>query len=161
MAHEPPTDAEVAGWLKTLGIESLCQWDVLAFLHRHPTSLVGAEYIARLLGYPAEPVLAALDLLEQLGLVERSRVSQNVRLYQLTVPSEPPRPEALERLQALAGHRPGRVMLAKHLRRGERPPQEGLEAIRRFPPEAQEIVRAVSPGHGPPGEGRRTWLRAI
>ena len=39
MAHEPPTDAEVAGWLKTLGIESLCQWDVLVFFHGHQIGL--------------------------------------------------------------------------------------------------------------------------
>lgn len=67
-------------WLHALGVQSLCEWDVVAFLYRHPTSLVGADYIARLLGYPDEPVVAALDALESLGLVERSRVSQNVRL---------------------------------------------------------------------------------
>jgi hypothetical protein len=45
------SDAEIDGWLNTLGIASLCQWDVLVFLYRHQTSLVGADFIARLLGY--------------------------------------------------------------------------------------------------------------
>jgi DNA-binding MarR family transcriptional regulator len=161
MAHEPPTDTEVEGWLKTLGVESLCQWDVLAFLYRHPTSLVGAEHIARLVGYPAEPVVAALDVLESQGLVERSRVSQNVRMHQFTVPAGPLRREALERLQAVAENRGGRPLLSEHLRRSERPPKVGLEAIRRFPEEPHEIVRTAKQQSRQPGEGRKTWLRAI
>jgi hypothetical protein len=34
-----PTDAEVESWLQTLGVESLCQWDVLIFLFRHQSTL--------------------------------------------------------------------------------------------------------------------------
>ena len=51
MHEENPLDAEVEGWLKALGVDSLCQWDVLVFLCRHLASLVSAEHIARLLGY--------------------------------------------------------------------------------------------------------------
>ena len=39
MHQENPPDAEVEGWLKTLGIESLCQWDVLVFFHGHQIGL--------------------------------------------------------------------------------------------------------------------------
>ena len=68
--QENPPDAEVEGWLKTLGIESLCQWDVLVFFHRHPMSLLGPAHLASLLGYENGPVVAALDVLESLRLVK-------------------------------------------------------------------------------------------
>src|SRR5262249_51702509 len=107
MAEDNTPDADVEGWLTTLGVQSLCQWDVLVFLPGHPPRLLGAESIAQLLGYSGEPVVAALDGLESMGLVERSRVSQNVRLYEFTRPPDPQRGEALDRLLALAGGREG------------------------------------------------------
>jgi hypothetical protein len=136
MPHEHISDAEIDGWLNTLGIASLCQWDVLVFLYRHQASLVGADVIARLLGYASDPVVAALDVLEGLRLVERSRVSQIVRLYQFTVPSDPPRGDAWARLLALASHRSGRVRLAKHMRGGDHTNQERRQAAQRFRAEA-------------------------
>jgi hypothetical protein len=137
MDRENPPDHQVEGWLKTLGIESLCQWDVLVFLYRHPISLFGTEYLACLLGYASGPVVAALDVLEALRLVERSRVSQGVQLYRLTVPADPQRGDASERLFALANSRAGRVVLSKKLRAGDRTPQEGLQAAQRLPEEAK------------------------
>jgi hypothetical protein len=116
MDRENPPDSQVEGWLKTLGIETLCQWDVLVFLYRHPISLLGAEYLACLLGYASGPVVAALDALEALRLVERSRVSQGVRLYRITVPADPERGDAAEGLFALANSRAGRVFLSRKLR---------------------------------------------
>jgi hypothetical protein len=125
MTHEPPADAEVEGWLKAVGVGSLCQWDLLVFLYRHQTTLAGADHLARLLGYATEPA-AALDGLESLGLVGRSRVSQGACLCQLTAPPEPPRAGALERLLALVGHRVGRLRLSERLRR-DQPPRTGLK----------------------------------
>src|SRR5215510_2886672 len=113
---EQISGGEIDSWLNTLGITSLCQWDVLLFLYRHQTSLVGADFIARLLGYASAPVVDALDVLEFLELVERSRVSQIVRLYQFTMPSDPQRGDAWARLMALASDRGGRVLLSKRLR---------------------------------------------
>jgi DNA-binding MarR family transcriptional regulator len=120
MAQDNQPDLQVEGWLKTLGIESLCQWDVLVFLYRHQSSLVSAEHIARFLGYATAEVVAALDSLESSGLVERSRVSQGVRLYQLTVPADPTRRDALERLTTLADSHTVRLLLAPR-RRGSDP----------------------------------------
>jgi hypothetical protein len=119
MSDEHPSDADIDGWLHTLSITSLCQWDVLIFLYRHQTSLVGADLIARFLGYANGTVVAALDVLEGLGLVARSRVSLIVRLYQLSVLSDPPRGEAWARLLALASHRGGRLRLSARLREGK------------------------------------------
>src|SRR5215472_16125997 len=98
MASENPPGFQVEGWLKTLGVESLPQWDVLVFLCRHLTSLVGAEHIARLLGYETGAVVAALDSLESLGLVNRSRVDQGVRLYQFATPEDTGRGDTLGQL---------------------------------------------------------------
>ena len=114
-----PPDAEVEGWLKSLGVASLCQWDVLVFLCRHGASLVSAEHIARLLGYETGAVVAALESLESLGLVDRSRVDQGVRLYQFAAPEDTGRGDTLGRLLTLADSRGGRLLLTKKLRRCE------------------------------------------
>jgi len=114
MAQDNQPDLQVEGWLKTLGIESLCQWDVLVFLYRHQSSLVSAEQFARMLGYATAEVVAALDSVESSRLVERSRVSQEeVRLYQLTVPAHPTRRDALEQLMTLADSHTVRLLLAR------------------------------------------------
>jgi hypothetical protein len=154
MKPELPPEAEVEGWLRALGAESLCQWDVLVFLHGHRASLLGADHLARLLGYATEPIMAALDALEALGLLERSRVSGGARLYQFSAPLGGGRGEALERLLRLAGHRDGRLLLAAQLRRRERNPPEAPEAARRLPEAAQQ-----RPAERP--ERRGTWLKAI
>ena len=123
MAEDNQPDLQVNGWLKTLGIESLCQWDVLVFLYRHQSSLVSAEHIARFLGYATAEVVAALDGLESSGLVERSRVSQGVRLYQVTPSADPACRDALERLMTLAKSHKVRRLLARRLRGSRRPDQ--------------------------------------
>ena len=124
MAQDSEPDLQVAGWLKTLGIESLCQWDVLVFLYRHQPTLVRAEHISRLLGNTTAEDVAALDSLESSGLVERSRVSQGVRLYQLTAPADPTRRDALERLMTLADSHTVRLLLGRRLRGSDRPDQK-------------------------------------
>jgi hypothetical protein len=143
-----------------LGVASLCQWDVLVFLYRHQTTLVGADHLARLLGYANESVADALDALDFLGLVARSRVSQGARLYQFTTPSDPPRDKAFHQLLSLVGHRAGRLCLTNQLRR-DRSSQEGLEAPRRFPAEVRPAVRMTKQWLPHCDEGRITWRRAI
>jgi DNA-binding MarR family transcriptional regulator len=123
MAQDNPPDLLVEGWLKTLGIESLCQWDVLVFLYRHQSTLVRVEHIARFLGYATAEVAAVPDSLESSGLVERSRVSQGVRLYQVTAPADPARRDALERLLTLADRHAVRQLLGRRQRGSDRPDQ--------------------------------------
>jgi DNA-binding MarR family transcriptional regulator len=123
MAQDNEPDVQVEGWLKTLGIASLCQWDMLVFLQRHPSLLIGVEHIPFFLGYAAAEVVAALDSLDSIGLVERSRVSQGVRLYEVTASAEPARRDALVRLMNLADSRTARLLLARRLRGNERPDQ--------------------------------------
>jgi hypothetical protein len=143
-------DLQVESWLQTLGIDSLCQWDTLIFLYRHHASLVNAEHIARLLGYPTGEAVTALDTLESLGLVERSRVSQGVRLYQFTGPADPPRGDALDRLITFAESRAARLLLAKRLRRG------GPS----FAPPSQKGEKGGNALSRLQGKGRATWRKA-
>jgi hypothetical protein len=161
MEQQLPSAVEIEGWLNALGAESLCQWDVLVFLHGHRASLLGADHLARLLGYATEPVIAALDTLESRGLVERSRVSGGARLYQFTTPPDGRRGEAFERLLLLAGRRDGRLLLSAQLRRGDPNPSPAREAARRFPEHPQQASRAAQ--QRPPERDERspTWLKAI
>ena len=143
MEPQQPTDLQVEGWLKTLGVGCRCQWDVLVFLNRHLCCLVSGEHVARLLGWPTAEVVTALDGLESLGLVERSRVDQGVRLYQFTTPADSPRGDALGRLLTVAESRAGRLLLAQKLPRAERPYQN------------------EGPSRGPREEGSAPWRKAI
>lgn len=160
MTREARSDAEVKSWLKATGIESLCQWDVLIFLDRHRTTLVDAEHLARLLGYAPEPIVDALDSLEALGLVERSRLSRGARLYRFTRPFAPPDDEAYRGLLALAGHRSGRIALSRHLRKGEVQVSVGQSPSARRAPRPTEPAGSnarVVDRRG--GEGGGTWLK--
>ena len=143
MEPQQPPGLPVEGWLKSLGVECLCQWDVLVFLYRHLSCLVSGEHIARLLGYPTAEVVTALDALESLGFVERSRVDRGVRLYQFTASPDSPRGDALGRLLTVADSRAGRLLLALKLHHSNRPAQsDGLYRVQR-------------------GEGSAPWRRAI
>jgi DNA-binding MarR family transcriptional regulator len=146
MADDRVSDADLDAWLNTLGLTTLAQWDVLVFLYHHQVSLVGAHLIAHLLGYANEPVVAALDGLEFLGLVSRSRVSQMVRLYQVTVPDDPERHEAWARLLAVASDRAGRMRLAGRLRGGARTAEEARQEVRGLLTAARRSVEASRQG---------------
>ena len=137
MAQDNQPDLQVEGWLKTLGIESLCRWDVLVFLYRRQPTLVRVEYIARLLGDATAEVVAALDSLESSGLVQPSRVFQGVRFYQLTAPANPTRRDALVRLMTLADSHTVRLLLGRRLRRNDQPDQN-KKAVRLHGEESSE-----------------------
>jgi hypothetical protein len=92
-------------------------WDVLAFVYRHQASLTNADQIARMLGYPSTVVADALDHIESLKLIRRSRASQGVRLYQfVSSEADPPSHGCFQHLIALAETPSGRSLLIKKLR---------------------------------------------
>jgi DNA-binding MarR family transcriptional regulator len=150
----------VKGWMSTLGVVSLCQWHALSFLSRHQTTLLDAEYLACLLGYATEPVVAALDALESLQLVERSRLSQGARLYTLVVSSVGERAEAFAQLQALAGHRTGRLLVYKQLRRDGHSPASILQSARCYFEKAWQGVRATRRQAANGQARRQKWRHA-
>jgi hypothetical protein len=116
---EEPLDLRVNGWLEIVRIAQLGEWDVLVFLYRHGTSLASAEQIALLLGYGKRVVGKALDSLVTLGLVQRSRSSQGVRLYRFSVPVDPTCRQSVAQLLKLSEKRSGRLIVARSL--GRRP----------------------------------------
>ena len=126
-----------------MGVESLCQLEVLTFLHRHPTTVLPPEYLARLLGYQMEPVVEALDSLSALQLLTWSDQSRAARSYQFIVPSVASRTDALERLFALGDHRSGRLLLGKHLGRGDRTPYEEFQTVRQFLDDADATLYKI------------------
>jgi hypothetical protein len=141
--NEHVADADVQHWLQRVGVESLCQLEVLTFLHRHPITVLPPEYLARLLGYEMEPVAAALDSLSALQLLTWSAQSRGAHSYQFIVPSVPSRTDALERLLALSDHRSGRLLLGKHFGRGGRVPHEEHQAVRRFLDDADATLHTI------------------
>jgi DNA-binding MarR family transcriptional regulator len=143
-----------------LGVTSLCQWDALVFLYRHQTTLLGAADLARLLGYPSDSIVVALDSLEALALVARSRVSQGARLYQFSVSLDSLGGEAFARLQALTAHRAGRIRVAQELRL-DRTHGETLQAAKRFLADAQQRLQVVRQHARQREERRKTWRKAI
>lgn len=130
MAPEKSTDSLVRERLETLGFSLLSEWDVLAFLYRHGTSLTSAAQMAHLLGDNKAAVGAALDRLESLGLIQRSRGSQGVRLYRISVPADPLRYSCFIELMNLAEKREGRLLLLKHLSRGSLQPSIRARGLR-------------------------------
>jgi DNA-binding MarR family transcriptional regulator len=115
---------------EVLRIERLADWDVLAFVSRHGTSLASAERISRLVGYSKATVGAALDSLTSTGLVQRSRNSHGIRLYRLALTEGDVRLRALEEVMQVVNDRKGRLLLINHLRqtvtRKERRERGGL-----------------------------------
>src|SRR5262249_30258488 len=145
MENDPKNSME--RWLKMLRVDSLCQWDVLVFLYRHLASLASAEYIAHLLGYQTSAVVAAVNGLELAGLVQRSRVSQGVRLYQFAVPEHSPQRQAFNHLMALSDSRAGRLLLLQKLRRNEKmasPPSHSQKIRSKIWPQVIKSKQASS-----------------
>jgi hypothetical protein len=121
VAPEESADLPVRERLKILGVSTLSEWDVLTFLQRHGTSLTSAAEIALLLGANKAGVSAAIDRLASVGLIQRSRGSQGVRLYRISVPTDPSCHSCFIELMRLAENRDGRLLLLKHLPRESRP----------------------------------------
>ncbi|HXB68465.1 MAG TPA: helix-turn-helix domain-containing protein [Candidatus Acidoferrales bacterium] len=110
-------DELVQQGLQSLGVTVLSEWDALVFLYHHSASLDTVAEIARLIGRDKGEVAAALQKLETLGLIQRSRISQGIRLYEFLTPPEPSvRHSSLRDLMSLAHNRLGRLLLVKHLR---------------------------------------------
>jgi hypothetical protein len=130
VASKKSVDLPVREHLKNLGVSTLSEWDVLTFLHRHGTSLTSAAEIALLLGGNKAGVSAALDRLASLGLIQRSRGSQGVRLYRISVPADPALYSCFMELMSLAENRDGRLLLLKHLPRESGRPSRRAHGLR-------------------------------
>jgi DNA-binding transcriptional ArsR family regulator len=110
-------DLSIQNNFHNVGISVLCEWDTATFLYRHGACLSTVEQIARLLGYPKTTIAVALERLESIGLVRRSRSAQGVRMYQFVEPSDPPVHNSFQELMSLSETRTGRLLLVRNLRR--------------------------------------------
>jgi predicted transcriptional regulator len=117
VAIEKSEDVLAVERLHVLGVADLTEWDALTFLYRHGASLCTAAQIARLIGYDKADIAAAIHRLEGLGFIQRSRVSQGIRLYRFSAPPESSRQSSLLELMNQAQNRAGRLLLLKHLKR--------------------------------------------
>ena len=110
-------DLVVDRWLETVKMSHVTDWEVLMFLYRHGTSLSSAEQIAVLVGHKKSDVGKALDTLGDLGLIQRSRSSQGVRIYRFILPANTSVRGALEQLLKLSEKRNGRLIVARSLQK--------------------------------------------
>ena len=101
--------------VNNVGISSLCDWDIFAFVYRHVTSLTTADQIARLVGYESGVVGGALGRLESQKLIERSRPSRGVRIYRVLNSKNVEHQRCLQELLTLSETRAGRLELARQL----------------------------------------------
>ena len=102
--------------LQSLNVSTICEWDVLAFLYRHATSLTTAEHLAHLVGYSKSIVGAALDQLAVSGLIQRSPLRNRVRLYRFVDSEDVARQQCIQELMRLGETRGGRLLLVQSLR---------------------------------------------
>ncbi|HEU5409805.1 MAG TPA: hypothetical protein VFU57_02210 [Candidatus Acidoferrales bacterium] len=66
-------------WLAILSLESLVEWDVLVFLHRHAhILLLPTSEIPKLAGYDTDTTAKALHRLQQMGLEDGRKCPRRV-----------------------------------------------------------------------------------
>jgi hypothetical protein len=105
--------------LETLDISTIAEWDVLAFLHRHGTTIASAAHMVRLIGYSQSVVESALDNLTRAGLIQVSRGLDGIGLFKFIPPGTPARRDCLEALIKMGDRRNGRLQLIRALRKAD------------------------------------------
>jgi biotin operon repressor len=111
------SELDLHALIDNLGIGDLTEWEVLAFLYRHGTSLASAEQLGQMIGIGSDAIRDAIDLLTSAGLIVRSSSARGVRLYRLATAIEnDTRQHSLDELMKLSGDRRSRLLLLKCLR---------------------------------------------
>ena len=105
--------------LEILDISAIAEWDVLAFLYRHGTTIASAAHMVRLIGYSQSVVASALDNLMRAGLIQGSRGSDGTGLYKFILLDTPARQECLGALIKMGDRRNGRLQLIRALRKAD------------------------------------------
>ncbi|MCA1602315.1 MAG: hypothetical protein LC776_11950 [Acidobacteria bacterium] len=107
-------------------IQSACELDLLAFLHRHPRTLLTSEQLAGFVGYNLKDIAQALDAFIEARLLERTapQSMRAARMFLLLL--DGPQGEPLTTLLELASTREGRHAILRALNsQKERPEQLG------------------------------------
>ena len=100
---------------RTPVIQSACELDLLAFLHRHPRTLLTSEQLAGLVCYRIKEIAKALDAFIEAGLLERTtqQSMHAARMFLLLL--DGPQGEPAGALLELAGTRGGRRAILEAL----------------------------------------------
>jgi hypothetical protein len=107
-------------------IQSACELDLLAFLHRHPRTLLTSEQLAGFVGYNLKDIAKALDAFIEAGLLGRTtpHSMHAARMFLLLL--DGPQGGPARALLELAGTREGRRAILEGLHpRESRPEQPG------------------------------------
>jgi DNA-binding MarR family transcriptional regulator len=120
----PPEDLKqvLAG---TPTIKNGCALDLLAFLHRHPRTLLTIEQLAGFVGYNIEAVAKALDAFAEAGLLRRMAPPSmhSARMFLLLL--DDPQRGPIRALLELACSREGRRAVLEALNAPELGPEPG------------------------------------
>jgi predicted transcriptional regulator len=122
-----PQELAVKGWLDSLGISFLLDWEILIHLYRYHITLVGIDQIARLLHSDATSVGRALERLKSRKLIESSRSSGAARFYTVAFSPDNAGYSYFQQLVNLSEHRYGRLSLKKILKPAN--PEAGPDVI--------------------------------
>ena len=89
-------------------IQSPCHLDLLAFLYRHPRTLLTSENLAGFVGYPLKDIATSLETFIEAGLLGRTAPQSGhaARLFLLLL--DGPQGGGVKALLELASTRPGR-----------------------------------------------------
>jgi hypothetical protein len=114
---------------RTPVVQSACDLDLLAFLHRHPRTLLTSEQLAGFVGYNIKDIARALDAFIETGLLGRTTPQSlhAARMFLLLL--DGPQGEPVRALLGLAGTREGRRAVLEALKAPEPgvPPELRLE----------------------------------
>jgi hypothetical protein len=124
-----PAEPLVKGYLESIGISLLMDWDILIFLYRHGVVLSNTDQIARLMNCESTTTFNALNRLESRGLIESSRPSRGVRFYKAVISSGVSHQSTFQQLLSLTGNRTGRLTLTKILKSNTREGSPGVISI--------------------------------
>ena len=105
-------------------IRNACELDLMAFLYRHPRTLLTTEQLAGFVGYSLKDIAAALDAFIEVGLLERTtqQSMHAARLFSLL--PDGPHGGGVRALVELAATRKGRRDILDALKAsGSRPDQ--------------------------------------
>ena len=88
-------------------MRSACDLDLLAFLHRHPRTLLTSEQLAAFVGYDIKEIAKSLEGFIEAGLLERTQNPMHAaRMYLLVL--DGPHHGGIRELLKLASTRNGR-----------------------------------------------------
>jgi hypothetical protein len=110
-------------------IQNACDLDLIAFLHRHPRTLLTSEQLAGFVGYNLKEIAKALDAFIEAGLLARTTQQSLHAACMFVLLLDGPQGEGVKAVLELGSTRAGRQGILEALNaRARRPDQPGVGA---------------------------------